>query len=279
MVGKRWLKWAIVKRTINLLTNNEFDFYRNTFAFPHGTIQIPRTEQIFTCGIVTNTQHVLRWIQFVSGCPWSIHLTKSDLISIKSLHHSYINLCDLLSRTSEITCFNFEFLILRIFDNLVNHKTVFTFPICRVNIFTSTLLPIINVIFYNFWFFYQQNLKGSECRNCPSKRYVTLYILEFLVLCGGGTTIWHLTCYDFTNIFSCCTVPLTEIVDQQHPTRLVIFAVKRHCTDFARFVFYDATIAFARSNYLIFDTYNWCPPLGFRSALLNINKASLVTAL
>ena len=39
---------------------------------------------------------------------------------------------------------------------------------------------------------------------------------------------------------------MTEIVDQEHPTRLVVFALKRHSNDIARFVFYDATIAFAR---------------------------------
>ena len=62
--------------------------------------------------------------------------------------------------------------------------------------------------------------------------------------------IWVNSCelssYDLTNVVSCCTVPLTDIVDQQHPTRLVIFALKRPSTDIARFVFYDATIAFAR---------------------------------
>ena len=36
------------------------------------------------------------------------------------------------------------------------------------------------------------------------------------------------------------------VVDQEHATRLVIFALKRPSNDVARFVFYDATIAFAR---------------------------------
>ena len=39
---------------------------------------------------------------------------------------------------------------------------------------------------------------------------------------------------------------MTEIVDQEHPTCLVIFALKRPSNDIARFVFYDATISFAR---------------------------------
>ena len=55
MVGKRWLKWAIVKRTLSLFTNNEYDFYRNTYVFSQGKIQIPRTERIFISAAVTIT--------------------------------------------------------------------------------------------------------------------------------------------------------------------------------------------------------------------------------
>ena len=39
-------------------------------------------------------------------------------------------------------------------------------------------------------------------------------------------------------------VPLTENVNQQHPTPLVVFVLKRPGA--ARFVFYDATITFVR---------------------------------
>ena len=75
---------------------------------------------------------------------------------------------------------------------------------------------------------------------------MTFYKPVFLVSLGGEKAIWDFTCYKLTNVVSCCKVPLTEIVDQEHPTRLVIFALKRPSNDIARFVFYDATIAFAR---------------------------------
>ena len=75
---------------------------------------------------------------------------------------------------------------------------------------------------------------------------MTFYKPVFLVSLGGEKTIWDFTCYKLTNVVSYCKVPLTEIVDQEHPTRLVIFALKRLSNDIVRFVFYDATIAFAQ---------------------------------
>ena len=56
--GQEVGKWAIVKRRLTLCTNNEYDFYRNTYAFSESTIQIARIDQKL-CEVLLPLQHVL----------------------------------------------------------------------------------------------------------------------------------------------------------------------------------------------------------------------------